>query len=61
MRVAWRGPGKSRAGHYDSVDSDRGGQMPTLVQFDFPVQGPWGEEMAVNEPLTAITRGPLGA
>lgn len=35
--------------------------MPTLVQFDFPVQGPWGEEMAVNEPLTAITRGPLGA
>jgi hypothetical protein len=20
--------------------------MPTLVQFDFPMQGPWGEEMA---------------
>ena len=21
--------------------------MPTLVQFDFPMQGPWGDEMAV--------------
>ncbi len=21
--------------------------MPTLVQFDFPMKGPWGEEMAV--------------
>ncbi|MGZ8687961.1 MAG: monooxygenase [Gaiellaceae bacterium] len=20
--------------------------MPTLVQFDFPMQGPWGDEMA---------------
>jgi hypothetical protein len=20
--------------------------MPTLVQFDFPLQGPWGDEMA---------------
>jgi hypothetical protein len=21
--------------------------MPTLLQFDFPMQGPWGDEMAV--------------
>ena len=22
--------------------------MPTLVQFDFPMQGPWGDELAVG-------------
>jgi hypothetical protein len=32
-----------------------------LLQIDFPINGPWGIEMAgvYSEALTRITRGPL--
>ena len=34
--------------------------MPTLVQFDFPMQGPWGDEMAAafRDLATIIGRSP---
>ena len=34
--------------------------MPTLVQFDFPMQGPWGDELAAafKDLATIIGRAP---
>ena len=34
--------------------------MPTLVQFDFPMQGPWGDEMAAafGDLAAIISRAP---